>query len=175
VRLDAIDDDDRIGFGGVLVHVHGRAVGQMTDDFGVHARFDRHTGESLGDAVALEHLFLPLGGGRAVAAHRRKYEGFRARGLQLADCRAGDLRDVGDAAAAAADRDALSGLDATAHFGAFELSADGSIDIGQADGLEFLPHVCHSRERHIQSAGDVDFDLLLDHLAALDPRECKSI
>ena len=50
-----------------------------------------------------------------------------------------------------------------------------SIDIGQADGLEFLPHVCHSRERHIQSAGDVDFDLLLDHLAALDPREGKSI
>ena len=128
---------------------------------------NRAADEALGDAVALQHLALALGGGAAVAAHGREDEGLGAQRLELGDDLLGALGDVGDAAAAAAHRDGHAGLDLGAHLGALELVDHRLADVVELRGLELLPDVHHARQRNVEPARDVDFDAIADHLVIL--------
>ena len=108
VRLDAGDDADVVGAGGVTVEHDRKAFRRGAELDDLHRRLDRHADERLGDAVAFEKVLLPLGGGAAVAAHRRHEERLRAEFLQIVGRGAKDERDVGDAAAAGRQGDGLA-------------------------------------------------------------------
>ena len=118
----------------------------------------------LGDAVAFEHFALALGGRAAVAAHGREDERLGAERLQLGDDLLGALGDVVDAAAAAADRDGHAGLHLGADFGALELLGHRRADVGEPLAIELLADVHHPRQRNVESARDVDFDPISDHV-----------
>ena len=62
--------------------------------------------------------------------------------MRLQTCHGGlrDARDVGDAAAADADGDRLSGRNAREHAGIFEGGDGGGFDVGDAFGFEGLLH-----------------------------------
>jgi hypothetical protein len=103
-----------------------------------------------------------------VTAHAREDEGLRSQRAQLTHHGLGDLADVGDAAAAAADRDDLSGFHAFAHLGTLKLKCDGAGDVGQPLRLELLANGEHARQRDVEPAGDVDFDAIGNHERPLD-------
>src|SRR4029450_4533688 len=128
VRLDAVDHDNAVGFGRVLVQVNGRAIREMADNHGVHARLDWDTSSRLADSVALQHLLLALRRGGAMAAHGRKHERPGAKDLKLSDYAAGNFRDVGHAAAAASYGYDLARRDPAAHLRSPELTRYGSGD-----------------------------------------------
>ncbi len=164
VRLDAVDDHDRLRLRGNAVHVYGCAVFEVTDDHRVHGRANRNADGRFGDAVACEHLFLAFGGGGAVAAHAREHERLRAQRAQLADDRLGDLADVGDAAAAAADCDDLARVHAVPHFGTLETRSARCRSMSvRRSAANFWRMVDHARQRDVEPAGDVDFDAIGNH------------
>ena len=99
-----------------------------------------------------------------MAAHRRKNEGFGAKRLQFTDHALGDGRDVGNAAAAAAERDNLAGLYLGAHFGPLEFPGNRCGNVAQVGAVELLAHVDHARKGNVESARDVDFYFVFDHL-----------
>ncbi len=59
------------------------------------------------------------------------------------------------------------GLTLAAHFGTLEFLRNRGRNVSKVHGLELLPHVDHARQRHVQPAGDVDLDPVLDHLFSL--------
>ena len=111
VGLDPVAHDDVVGVGGEAVLPQRdaeRRAGHLDD---VHRRPDRAADGVLGHAVGLEHRPLAVGGAAAVAAHRRYEERLRAEAAQVGDDGAQHRDDVGDAPAAAGDRDGVAATD----------------------------------------------------------------
>ena len=79
VRLDPVDAEHRVGLGGVPVEAAGDAVQRRAVLDRLHRRADRRADGRLGDAEMRQHARLALGGGAAVAAHRRHDERLRSR------------------------------------------------------------------------------------------------
>ncbi len=107
MRLDAVADDDVIGVEGVLIEVDGKALGGFADDHRVHAGPNRAPAKRFGDAVAGQDANLLLGGSAAVAAHGRHDERLTAQAPHVPNDFSEHQGDVGDAAAAGGDGDAL--------------------------------------------------------------------
>ena len=169
MRLDARDDDDRVGFGGMLVHVDRHAVVEFAHFHDVHAGLNGAADVVLGDAVAFQHFALAFGSGAAVAAHRRENERLGAERLQLGDDGLGAFGDVVDAARAATDCDGHPRLDLGPHFRALELLDHGLCDAVEFLCLELLAHMHHPWQGNVESAGHVDFDAITDHFSILHP------
>ena len=123
-------------------------------DGGAHRR--------LGQTVVFQHLSLTGGVAGAVAAHGRKQEGIATERFDAVHDRLDDGLDVGDAAAAAANGDALARLDLGGDFRLLELLGDGLGNVVHARGLGLLPYRHHAGQGDLQTAGDIDVDAL-DH------------
>ena len=95
----------RSALSGVVVEVHGHAARRRGDDLVLHRRPDLGTDRLLGDAERVEHLQLALGGGPAVAAHRRHDERLGAEVAQPVDRAARQLDALAEPAAPGADGD----------------------------------------------------------------------
>ncbi len=169
MRLDARDDDDRVGFGGMLIHVNGHAVVKPAQFHDVHAGPDRATNSVFRDAIAFQHFSLAFGGCATVAAHGREDERPGAERLELRDHGLGAFRYVVDATRTASDRDGHPRLDPGPHFGALELFDDRLGDAVEFLGLELLAHMHHAWQGNIESAGHVDFDAITNHFGILHP------
>src|SRR5262249_7655126 len=107
VRLDARDGHHRVGFEGVFVPPDRLAPAVAADLPTGHVRFHGHAEVVLADAVLGEQLPLPFTRRAAVAAHRGDDERLRAQVAEAVEGRLHQHRDVLDAAAAAADGDAV--------------------------------------------------------------------
>src|SRR3954469_20329177 len=130
VWLDTADEHDAVCSRGELIHVDRHAI-DLAEFHDLHLGMDRTADEALGDAVAFQHFALALGGGAAMAAHRGEDKWFGAERFELGDHLLRAFRDIGNAAAAAADGNGHAGL----HFGADVFS----LEVG-GDGL------AHARE-----------------------------
>src|SRR5882724_11678852 len=169
MRFDARDDDDRVGFGGMLVHIYRHAVIELAQFHHVHAGLDRTSDITLGDAIAFQHFTLAFGGSATVTAHGREDERLGAERLELSDHGLGAFGYVVDAAGAATDGDDHARLDLGPHLGALELLDHGPGHAVEFLCLELLAHMHHPRQGNIESAGHVDFDAITDHFSFLHP------
>src|SRR6185436_9873111 len=174
MRLDPVDDDNALGFGREAVHVHGRAIVELADDHGVHGRFNRHAHRRFRNAIAFQHFSLAFGCRRSVAAHRWKNKRFGAKGQQFADHALGNDRYVGDAAAAAADGNDLSGLNLGPDFGTLKFPGHRRRDVAQVGGVEFLANVDHARQGDIEPSRDVHLYFVFDHVGLLRQADSRA-
>ena len=144
--LDAVDDDDAVGFVGVLVKVDGTSVPgrAQLDDF--HRGLDRAAHGLLGDTQSGEHVLLPFGGRAAVTAHRGEDEGRSAACFDLIDKRLDDERIVGDAAAACGDGNAHAGLDSVEELAALQLGEELAGRVGDHGPGEVLTDFDETRD-----------------------------
>ena len=108
VDFRAIADDQPVGFGDILVQIGGQAG---ACDAGVHHFHRRVNGAAhgrLADAQPVQDVDLAFGRAAAVAAHSRHDEGRAAGRFDQRHQFSGDAVDLGDAAAAEAEGDALA-------------------------------------------------------------------
>jgi hypothetical protein len=146
VRLDAPDHDDPVGAGGAGVHVDRHALWRAAEDDRLHRRADLDAEAGRRDAVAGQHLALPLGRPAAVAAHGRDDEGARAERAQLVEDRADDLAQRRDAPAADREGDLGAGPQAGAEVEAAHPVADRGRQVGDRVVGEALPDRQHGRQ-----------------------------
>ena len=157
VRLDPVDAEHRVGLGGIPVEAAGDAVQRRAVFDRFHRRADRGADGRFGHAEVGEHACLALGGGAAVAAHRRHDERLEAALLQVPDRGRDDLRDVGDAAAADRDRDAGAPAQLLEPAGSRERLVDRRGEIGDRRALRVLEaDPQHRRQRHVGKVRQVD-------------------
>jgi hypothetical protein len=157
VRFDAVDAEHGVGLGGVPVEPAGDAVQRHAVLDRLHRGADRRADRGLGDAQMREHARLALGGGGAVAAHRRHDEGRKAALLEVPDRGGHDLGDVGDAAAADRDCHARPAPELIEAARARQCLVDRAGEVGDrlAPGL-LQADPQHRRQRHVREVGQVD-------------------
>src|ERR1700733_3110220 len=147
-----------IGLASVPIDVNRKAFSSLANDFRIHAGANRTTAELLGNAVGTEHFALTLGGGSAMASHGRNDEWIGANASDVPADGANDFRDVGNAATARGNGDALAGADFFLQFQPRQLPLDFGRDIVDPGTIEFL---AKTEELGIHASSRTDGDCRL--------------
>jgi hypothetical protein len=142
--LDPVDQPDPVGLGRGPIQPDRQPEG-LADLDHVHRGPDLAAHGGLGDAVVGQDGSLALGGGSPMAPHGREHE--RSGALRLEPVHGGpdDDRDVGDSAAARADRDGIAALDGQVPSSQGPGHPGG--DVFEAGAGEGLPDAVHRGQR----------------------------
>jgi hypothetical protein len=127
-----------IGLASVPIDMNRKAFSSLTDDFRIHAGANWAITELLGNAVGTEHFALTLGGGSAMAPHSGNDEWAGANASDVSADGPNDIRDIGDAAAARSNGDALAGADFLPQVQPEKLVFDFGRNIVDLGTIEFL-------------------------------------
>ena len=144
MRLDSVDDDDRVRCEGTRTHPDGHLPFDRRDALGLGARDNRCIHRLRIDAIAGEHFALALGGRAAVRTHRGDHERLRAPLADGDDRLAQRRHDLIDAPATGADADAHSRLDALQRARLRERAAHCRANVAD-HRLRGVGHVPHRR------------------------------
>ena len=148
VGLDAVEEDNAVRLGGVLVDEYRLVADTGDADLDrLHGALDGAAHGLFGNAVIPENLGLALGGGTAVAAHSGHNVGLSALGLDEVHDGSGHQGVVVDAAAAAGNGDLLAGLNLAAQVLPVQLLSDdgGNLALQDTGLVKILPDLYHPR------------------------------
>jgi hypothetical protein len=148
VLLDPVDGYDEIGLVSQPVQKHGDAVGGLGDLHDIHRGPNGCPDGFTGHPEVLENPLLPCGRGPAVAAHGGNHKGSETEFLERRDHRAEDLREIGDATAAARDGHRLTRADAVREVHAGHLGLDLVTDVDRRGFFKSLFDADHVGQRH---------------------------
>ncbi len=140
VPFDAADEHDAVAAESIAIHEGFDAVGGLAERNHIQRADNGAPHGGLVNAVLGQDVGLALGGGGAVTSHGREDERLAALRFPILHHRAGDVRDVGDAAAADTDSDARSGLDARSKLRTCELPFNFARDVRDRAVREFLAY-----------------------------------
>ena len=164
VGLDAVEEDDTVGFRGILIHIYRLMTHTGNADLHrLHGAFHGAAHGLLRNAVILEDLKLAFGSSAAVTAHSRHNVRLGTLGLDKVYNGTGHHSIVIDAAAAAGNGDLLAGLDLAADLGAIQLPGDdtGNITFRNAGLVEVLADLDHFGDRCVFDQVGNSFHVLL--------------
>ena len=108
VDFCAVGDDQPVGLGDILVQISGHADAGHAGVHHFHRSVDGATHRPFADAQPVQHIDLALGRAATMAAHGRHDKWLAAGRFDQRHQHPGDAVNLGDAAAAEAERDALA-------------------------------------------------------------------
>ena len=146
--LHTSHDHDRIGRVGRGIHEDFNPVTGLSQRHHVETTDDRTPHRLFGDSETSEDIRLSLRRGRAVTSHRWKNEGRHPMVAPVLNDGLDNGRDIRDATAADANRDARTGLKLRGEAAPFELAAGFCANIRQPQVRELLPDDEHTGWKH---------------------------
>ena len=148
--FDTAAEDHAVRFVGVFVLIDGASLNGVPQINGFHGGPDGASHGFLCHMIALQHIQLALGSGAAVAAHSREHKRLSSLCLHIIYNCLDNNGDIGDAAAAAGNRDLHAGFNIPLYGIPVQLFPDSAGNIGgfHVRMVELLTDPDHFRKRY---------------------------